>query len=49
MAQTDRRIRLGRAEFYIEPRDVWIGVYVAPAAIYICLLPTLVIRVARRS
>jgi hypothetical protein len=39
-----RRLRRGRLSVYIEPRDVWIGIYVAPGAIYICLLPCLVIR-----
>lgn len=37
----------GRVTIYVEPRDVWIGLYVAPGAIYICLLPMLVIRLTR--
>lgn len=45
----ERRLRLGRLAVYIEPRDVWIGVYVAPVAIYVCPLPLLVLRWTRRS
>lgn len=29
---------------YFQPRDLWIGVYVAPDAVYVCLLPCLVFR-----
>jgi hypothetical protein len=43
-----RRPRLGRLAIYLEPRDVWIGVYVAPAAVYVCPLPLLVLRWDRR-
>ena len=38
----------GRLRAYVEPRDAWIGVYVAPHAIYVCPLPFLVIRWYRR-
>ena len=38
---------LRRFRVYFEPRDWWIGVYVAPKAVYLCPLPTLVIRFAR--
>jgi hypothetical protein len=44
---SDRRLRLGRLQVYIEPRDAWIGVYVAPDAVYVLLLPFLVLRWAR--
>lgn len=45
-----KRLRIGRSlSVYIEPRDIWIGVYVAPDRIYICPLPLLVIRLSRRS
>jgi hypothetical protein len=44
---SDRRLRLGRFSAYIEPRDAWIGVYVAPAAVYVCPLPFLVARWSR--
>lgn len=42
-----RRPRLGRLTVYLEPRDLWIGLYVAPAAVYVCPLPLLVFRWAR--
>jgi hypothetical protein len=45
---TTRRLRLGRAQFYIEPRDAWIGVYVDPKAIYVCPLPFFVFRWSTR-
>lgn len=38
------RLRLGRLAIYIEPRDIWVGVYVSPDAVYVCLLPMLVLR-----
>lgn len=34
----------GRLSVYLEPRDVWVGVYVARHAVYVCPLPMLVIR-----
>ena len=45
---TDRRLRIGRLAIYIEPRDVWVGVYVALDAVYVCPLPMLVLRWDRR-
>jgi hypothetical protein len=33
-----------RLRIYFYWRDLWLGVYVAPDAIYVCPLPTLVIR-----
>lgn len=30
---TRRRPRFGRFAVYVEPRDAWIGVYMAPAAV----------------
>ncbi len=41
------RLRIGRVEIYPEPRDLWIGAYIAPDAVYICPLPILVIRISR--
>lgn len=38
-----------RLRVYIEPRDLWIGVYVARDAVYVCPLPTIVIRWRRRQ
>lgn len=37
----------GRVELYIEPRDLWIGAFVAADAVYVCLLPCCVIRISR--
>lgn len=37
----------GRIELYAEPRDAWIGAYIAPDAVYLCPLPFLVVRVSR--
>lgn len=31
-------------KIYIEPRDLWIGVYISPEAVYVCILPMVVIR-----
>lgn len=41
-----RRLNLfrGRLAIYIEPRDVWIGAYVAEDYLYVCPLPLLVFR-----
>jgi hypothetical protein len=45
-----RRLRLGRVQVYIEPRDAWVGAYVAPHAVYVCFpLPFLVFRWTRRT
>jgi len=40
---------LTRLRIYIEPRDAWIGVYVSEKAVYVCPVPFLVIRFARRA
>lgn len=34
---------------YIEPRDAWIGVYLAEYQVYVCPVPFLVIRIDRRA
>lgn len=47
MSVSSRRLRVGRFQFYVEPRDAWVGVYVGPEAVYICLLPFLVVRWTR--
>jgi len=45
---TRRRLNVGRnVQIYIEPRDAWIGVYVAPHAVFVCPLPFLVVKVRR--
>lgn len=38
------RLTLGRFATYIEPRDAWVGVFVAPSAVYVLLIPFLVFR-----
>jgi hypothetical protein len=37
--RTRRRLRI-----YLEPRDIWVGVYVGKSALYVCPLPCVVIR-----
>lgn len=37
-------MHIGRLSLYWEPRDLWVGVFVGEHAVYICPLPTLVIR-----
>lgn len=39
----------GRLQFYIDPCDLWVGLFIAPAAVYLLLLPCLVIRWSTRS
>jgi hypothetical protein len=48
-AVSNRRLGLGRVQLYIEPRDIWMGVYVGPKAVFICPVPLVVIRIARRA
>jgi hypothetical protein len=38
-----------RFRIYLEPRDAWIGAYIANDAVYVCLVPFLVIRWRRRD
>jgi hypothetical protein len=42
-----RRLTVGRLQVYLEPRDAWVGVYVAPAAVYVLPVPFLVFRWSR--
>ncbi|MEV4079203.1 hypothetical protein AB0J43_02770 [Nonomuraea fuscirosea] len=42
------RLRFGRIQIYIEPRDLWRGLYIGKDAIYWCPLPTIVVRWERR-
>jgi len=46
----NRRLSLsrGRLAIYLEPRDVWVGVYVAGRHLYVCLLPCVVLRWTRQ-
>ncbi|MET7395602.1 hypothetical protein ABZS66_19140 [Dactylosporangium sp. NPDC005572] len=46
---TRRRLTLGRLQLYVEPRDAWIGVYVAPQAVYVLPLPFIVLRWTRAA
>lgn len=39
-----RRVRWGRLSVYVEPRDLWIGVFNGPRAVYVLPAPTLVIK-----
>lgn len=39
-----RRLRFGRLTVYVEPRDIWIGAYVAEEYVYVCPLPMIVLR-----
>lgn len=34
---------------YFEPRDLWVGLYIAPNAFYFCPLPTLVFKWERSA
>jgi len=38
-----------RFRLYFEPRDAWVGCYVAPTAIYVCLVPFVVLRWTRSA
>jgi hypothetical protein len=40
--------RRGRFWLIFEPRDIWIGLYVAPRAVYVCLVPCLPVKWERR-
>ena len=43
-----RLCRAGRLSLILEPRDAWVGVYVARKAVYVALVPFVVIRWERR-
>ena len=36
--------RRGRLWLIVEPRDIWVGIYVADRAVYVCLVPCLVLK-----
>jgi hypothetical protein len=46
---TTRLLRWGRLSLVLEPRDIWIGLYVGSDAIYLTLIPCLPIRWARKE
>lgn len=35
-------------KIYLEPRDAWVGVYVAKDAVYVCPVPFVVIKFNRK-
>ena len=37
-----------RIRIYLEPRDLWVGLYVSPRHLYWCPLPCLVVRWTRK-
>ena len=39
-----KRLTFGRLQVYIEPRDVWVGAYIASDAVYVLPLPLCVFR-----
>lgn len=47
MKISSRRLAVGSMSFYIEPRDAWVGLYVAPDALYVCPLPFFVVKIRR--
>lgn len=42
-----RLIKAGRLSLVFEPRDIWLGLYIGPDAIYLTLIPCLPLRWAR--
>jgi hypothetical protein len=44
-----KRLRIGRLSIYIEPRDIWVGAYIARQAVYVCPVPLLVIKWQRHG
>jgi hypothetical protein len=41
--------RMSKVAVYIDLRDWWVGYYKGPLGHYICLLPTVVIRIRRKQ
>jgi hypothetical protein len=44
-----RLVKAGRFSVVFEPRDCWVGVYVAPHAVYVVLVPCVAFRWARQD
>ena len=42
-----RLVKAGRFSVVFEPRDLWLGLFIGPDAIYLTILPCLPIRWAR--
>lgn len=36
-------------QLYLEPRDWWVGAYIAPDAVYVCPLPCVVLKFWRKQ
>jgi hypothetical protein len=39
-----RLVKLGRLSLVFEPRDIWVGLYAGPDAVYLTLIPCLPLR-----
>jgi len=44
-----RRLVRGRVSLYLEPRDAWRGAYFGPDAVYVCVVPFVVLKVERSA
>lgn len=44
-----KRLHIGPLSIYIDPRDIWVGIYIAKPAVYVCPLPMLVIKWNKRT
>ena len=44
-----RLAKMGRLSLIFEPRDAWLGVFIGPTAVFVCLVPCLAIRWERRA
>ena len=44
-----RLARAGRLSLIFEPRDIWLGVFVSPRAVFVCLVPCLALKWERRT
>ncbi len=42
-------VTFGRLRIYAQPRDWWIGVYIADDAVYVCPIPTMCWRWQRHA
>jgi hypothetical protein len=40
---------VSKVRVYFDPRDLWVGVYISYGSVYICPLPCVVIRIARKE
>ena len=45
---TTALLHWGRFWLIFEPRDVWLGVFIAPKAVYVCVVPCLPVKWERR-